>query len=93
MLSKNPLDIYGRKLDREGLAQALRLAIVGELDAINLYIQLANAVDDPEAKRVLLDIAREEKVHVGELMTLLRKVDGEQAKALEEGAREVEEHS
>ncbi len=92
MLAKNPLDIeQGKKLSKEGVAQALRLAIIGELDAINLYLQLADAIDDPTAVRVLRDIAEEEKVHVGELLELLKRVDEEQARALEKGSQEVEE--
>ncbi len=92
MLSKNPLDIAsGKKLDENGIVQALRLAIIGELDAINLYLQLANAVDDENVKKVLEDIAEEEKVHVGELLELLKKLDVEQAEALEKGMREVKE--
>ncbi len=92
LLAKNPLDLeYGKKLNKEGVAQALRLAIIGELDAINLYLQLAYAIEDPVIARILRDIAEEEKVHVGELLEILKRVDEEQAKALEKGAREVEE--
>ena len=92
MLSKNPLEIDSRKkLDKEGVAQAIRLAIIGELDAINLYLQLAQAIEDQGIKRVLQDIAEEEKIHVGELLEVLKRIDEEQAKALEKGAREVSE--
>ena len=91
MLAKNPLDIeYRKKLSKEGVAQALRLAIIGELDAINLYLQLADAIDDPTIERVLRDIAEEEKVHVGELLEVLKRMDEEQARALEKGTQEVE---
>ena len=92
MLSKNPIDI-SRKLNNEEIAQALRLSIIGELDAINLYLQLANAIDNELIKKVLIDIAEEEKVHVGELLELLNRIDLEQKKALEKGAREVSEIS
>ncbi len=93
MLSKNPLDLTQRKLSKEGIAQALRLAIIGELDAINLYLQLAEAVEDEKVRQVLKDIAEEEKVHVGELLELLKLIDEEQAKALEKGRKEVSELS
>ncbi len=93
MLSRNPLEAPGRRLTREALAQAIRLAIIGELDAINLYEQLAEAVEDEAVRRVLLDIAEEEKVHVGELLEVLKRVDPEQAEALEKGAREARELS
>ncbi len=92
MLSKNPLDIpRDRKLSKDEIAQALRWAIMAELDAVNFYMQFANAVDDEVVKRVFLDIAREEKTHVGEFLALLLKLDPEMASELEAGRREVEE--
>jgi len=66
MLSKHPLELpVDRKLSREEIADALRLSIIAELDAISLYTQLARAIDDEDVRRVLLDVAREEKTHVG----------------------------
>ena len=93
VLSKNPLDInVKKKLDKEELIQAIRLAIIGELDAINLYLQIANACKNEIVKRVLEDIAREEKTHVGELLTLLRRLDKEQEVELKEGEEEVRDY-
>ncbi|MCI4408943.1 MAG: rubrerythrin [Thermofilum sp.] len=92
MLAKNPIEIpSGKKLSREELVQAIRLSIIAELDAINLYLQLSSATDDPLAKKVFEDIAREEKTHVGEFLTLLEKLDPEQVKELEKGKKEVKE--
>ncbi len=92
MLSKNPLEIPGRgRLSGASIAEAIRLAIIAELDAINLYLQLAEAIEDEKVRRVFLDIAREEKTHVGEFLELLKRLDPEQAGELERGAREVEE--
>jgi rubrerythrin len=42
-------------------------------------------------RKVLLDIAREEKTHVGEFQTLLLIEDKEQVQELEEGKKEVQE--
>lgn len=64
MLSKQPikLDKMGNKaLDME----ILRLSIIAELDAINLYEQMAETTEDRDLKAVLLDIAKEEKTHAG----------------------------
>jgi rubrerythrin len=92
MLAKNPIEIpSGKKLSREELVQAVRLSIIAELDAINLYLQLSSATDDTLAKKVFEDIAREEKTHVGEFLTLLEKLDPEQVKELEKGKKEVKE--
>lgn len=92
MMSKNPLDLVpGRKLSREEVAEALRLSITAELDAINLYLQLARAIDDEKVRKVFEDIAREEKTHVGEFLALLKYLDPEQVKELKKGEEEVEE--
>lgn len=67
----------------------LRQAIIGELDAISLYEQMANSTKNAKIKEVLLDIAKEEKVHVGELEELLEKTDDEQEESLNKGRKEV----
>ena len=67
------------------------LQFFAELDAINLYEQMAAMVKDKYLKKILLDIAKEEKTHVGEFLTLLLRKDGEQGVELEAGKKEVEE--
>jgi rubrerythrin len=90
MLSKIPLDL-GR-IAKEDLDKGiLRVGIIAELDAINLYEQMAALTKNKNVKKVLLDIAREEKTHVGEFQTLLLMEDKEQANELEEGKKEVYE--
>ena len=90
MLAEKPImtEKVGKKiLDRE----ILRLAIIAELDAVTLYEQLAAATENEAIREVLLDVAREEKTHVGEFQTLLLREDAEQVKELEHGKEEVEE--
>lgn len=90
MLSKMPIDI--EKIEKEDLnKEILRAGIIAELDAINLYEQMAALTEDVDIKRILLDIAKEEKTHVGEFQTLLLASDEEQGKELEAGKKEVEE--
>ncbi len=92
MLSKNPLDLpKDRKLGPSEVAQALRLGIIAELDAINLYYQLANSIEREDIRKVFEDIAKEEKTHVGEFLTLLKSVDPEQIEELKAGSSEVAE--
>lgn len=94
MLAKNPLDIPSeKKLSKEEIAQALRLAIMAEYDAINLYLQLAEAIEDEKIKAVFQDVAQEEKVHVGEFMSLLEHLDPEMRESIEEGFDEVKDHT
>ncbi|MEM2930710.1 MAG: ferritin family protein [Thermoproteota archaeon] len=90
MISKVPVDL-GKVGKKEINKEVLRVAIIAELDAVSLYEQLAQAVDNEDIKKVLLDIAKEEKTHVGEFQALLLKIDKEQALELEKGRKEVEE--
>jgi rubrerythrin len=90
MLSQIPLNLVkiGKKwTDME----ILRVGIIAELDAVNLYEQLAAATENEDLKKVLLEIAKEEKTHVGEFQALLLKVDKQQLEELKKGAKEVEE--
>jgi rubrerythrin len=90
MLSKIPirLESIGKgDMDKE----ILRTGIIAELDAINLYEQMAAMTKNNHIKKILLDIAKEEKTHVGEFLTLLQRKDREQEVELEEGKKEVEE--
>ncbi|QER42664.1 rubrerythrin [Thermodesulfobacterium sp. TA1] len=90
MLSKIPFDLS--RLDEEDLdKQILRIALMAELDAINLYEQLASLTEDENLKAILLDIAREEKTHVGEFLSMLLIKDEEQEEELEAGEEEVNE--
>ena len=92
MLSKQPIkleNISQSERDRE----ILRLGMIAELDAVSLYEQLAASTDNQKMKKVLMDIAKEEKTHVGEFQALLLEIDEEQMKELEEGKSEVEEMS
>ncbi len=90
MMSKIPINL--EKIKKEKIdEEILRVGIIAELDAINLYEQLAAMAQSEDIKKVLLDIAKEEKTHVGEFQTLLLKTDKEQVKELEAGKEEVEE--
>jgi rubrerythrin len=90
MMSTIPADLS--KLSKENLNQELlRIGIIAELDAINLYEQLAALSDDADIKKVFLDIAKEEKTHVGEFQTMLLRLDEEQVREMEHGREEIEE--
>jgi rubrerythrin len=67
------------------------VGIIAELDAINLYQQLADMTENGDIKQLLLDIAREEKTHMGEFQAFLLKQHEQQKKELERGKEEVEE--
>jgi len=79
--------ISKRNMDKE----ILRTGIIAEYDAINLYEQMAALAEDENIKAILLDIAKEEKTHVGEFQALLVRLDDEHAGELEKGKHEVDE--
>jgi len=90
MLSQIPLNL--QKVRKEDLdKEILRAGIIAELDAVSFYEQMAAMTENENIKKILLDIAKEEKTHVGEFQTLLLKEDPEQKKELEEGKKEIEE--
>ncbi len=80
-----------RKLTLEELIRAIRLNIAAEHEAVHLYMAHADATDHPLAKRVLIDIANEERVHIGEFERLLEILTGDEARWLAEGKAEVDE--
>jgi len=90
MLSNIPINL--EKVKKENLdKEILRVGIIAELDAVSLYEQLAAMTENENIKKILMDIAKEEKTHMGEFQTLLLKEDKEQVKELEEGKKEVDE--
>jgi rubrerythrin len=90
MLSKLPINLKNVKkedIDKE----ILRAGMIAELDAVNFYEQMAAMTENEDIRKILLDIAKEEKTHIGEFEALLIKLDKEYEKELEEGKKEVEE--
>jgi len=92
LLSQIPIKldkVRSEDLDKE----IIRVGIIAELDAINLYEQLAALTKDNLLKFVLLDIAKEEKTHVGEFQALLLKKDQQQVEELAQGKDEIQKFS
>lgn len=88
MLSQIPIDF--KKMKKEDIdKEILRVGMIAELDAVSLYEQMAAITENRDIKRVLLDIAKEEKTHVGEFHALLLKEDKEQESELKAGKQEV----
>lgn len=90
MMSKIPALL--EKVDKKSIdKEILRASIIAELDAINFYEQMADLTSNENIRKILLDIAREEKTHVGEFQAMLLKIDEEQVEELKKGEKEVEE--
>jgi rubrerythrin len=85
LMAEIPTKISGSKNTDE---EILRIGIIAELDAINLYEQMASQTNNKKLKKLLLDIAKEEKTHVGELQAFLLSIDKEQSAELKTGEKE-----
>lgn len=80
-----------KKLELNELIRAIRLNVAAEEEAAALYEAHAYATDNPVAKKVLLDVANEERVHVGEFLALLDILTGDENAWMANGAQEVKE--
>ena len=79
-----------RKLTKSELIRAIRLLVSAEYEAVQMYMQLAESIDNKLAAEVLEDIANEERVHAGEFLRLLKELAPDEEKFYTEGAKEVE---
>ena len=80
-----------RKLTDAELVRAIRFMVAAEYEAIQLYMQLAESIDNELAIAVLKDIADEERVHAGEFLRLLKELAPDEEDFYKEGYEEVEE--
>jgi len=80
-----------RKLTKSELVRSIRFMIAAEYEAVQMYTQLAESIDNKLAIEVLRDIADEERVHAGEFLRLLKQLAPDEEKFYKEGAGEVEE--
>lgn len=80
-----------RRLTTAELLRCLREDVAAEHEAVHLYLAHADATDDPVARAVLIDIANEERVHVGEFSRLIAILSGDEDAWLAKGASEVDD--
>lgn len=90
MLSDIPKKLAGLTPDKVD-QEICRAGIIAELDAVNLYDQMAAYAQDPKLKAMLADIAKEEKTHIGEFQAMLLQKDPEQVAEMKRGKKEVDE--
>jgi rubrerythrin len=80
-----------RNVTHSELIRAMRFNIAAEYEAVQLYMQLAESTDNELAKKVLIDVANEEKEHAGEFLRVLRELSPEEFEFYKNGEKEVEE--
>jgi rubrerythrin len=85
----------GRRLEHEmateELIRAIRQNIAAEHEAVHLYMAHAEVTSHPLARKILIDIANEERVHIGEFQRLLEILSSDEAIYLAQGRQEVDE--
>ena len=79
-----------RQMNNNELIQALRVDIVGEMEAIIGYEAHAHAAADERVKKVLLHIADEERRHVGELQQLLFMLNPTDQQFFDQGLQNIQ---
>lgn len=84
-------NVPDRKMTHPELIRALRLALAAEQEAVHLYEAQADATDNELAKKVLHDVADEEREHIGEFHRLITILLEDEEKYLKNGADEVDE--
>lgn len=88
-----PSDIYNLPAGTTKDMQMLRLSIIAEYDAVDLYEAMAEQASDVNVQKIFLSVAKEEKQHIGEFEFLLQHFDDEHTDAKDEGAGEVEDET
>lgn len=78
-----------KQMTPDELAQAIRVDMAGELEAIIGYEAHAMSTTDERAKKILYHIADEERQHVGELQQLLYILSPKDAEYIEKGKQEI----
>jgi len=79
-----------RKLTDQELIRALREMLAAELEAANLYSQLATSIRNEKIAALLNSIAEEELVHVGEFRAAIALLnDGADCSLSERGMEEA----
>jgi len=72
-------------------AHMIRKCIIEEMEAVNEYIERAGMAENSAVRKVLLDIAEEERIHFGEFEMLLDAVDPLHEPAEDEAEEEMED--
>ena len=87
----NVLDNSNNRGNNFTTLQNARLDVVGELEDIVQYENHLAQTNEESAKRAISDIVKEEKLHVGQLMGLIFKLDPESKEQFYKGLEEFNE--
>lgn len=81
---------FEKKLSVSEFVRAIRFSVTAEYEAIQIYEQIVEAIEDAHAKTVITDIINEERLHAGQFLDILFSIAPEEksiyAKAAAENA-------
>ena len=80
-----------RNLSDKELIRAIRFSIASEFEAIQLYEQLKDSIENENARKLLDEIAEDEKVHVGNFLHLLKILAPEEKEFYKQGSQEAQD--
>ncbi len=80
-----------RKLSKDELIRAIRFSIASEFEAIQLYEQIKDSIDNIEAKKMFEEVTEDEKIHVGNFTYLLELLSPDDKEHTIEGREEAYE--
>ena len=80
-----------KKLTKEELIRAIRFSIAAEYEAIQLYEEIKESIENEAAIKILREIAEDEKVHVGNFLHLLKLIAPDEEDFYKEGCAEAKE--
>lgn len=78
------------QMSESEIIRAIRVSIKAEIDAVHLYDMIAESTNDERVARIMLQTAKEERVHIGEFMRLLQELNPNEMRDYNEGAAEAE---
>ena len=84
------INVDKKSFNKEETIRAIRQSKMAELDAINMYTQIAQATKIPSVKRVFESIVNEERRHSGEFSELLKKLGVKDDDFAQEGRQEAQ---
>ncbi len=79
---------FEKKLSASEFIRALRFSVAAEYEAIQIYEQIVEAIEDQHAKAVINDIINEERLHAGQFLELLFSIEPDEKSIYDKGAAE-----
>jgi hypothetical protein len=89
-LRQDPKHYARMEKSLDDMVVTLRDAITAEYEAIKIYTRMADSIGNELARKTLLSIIDEERVHAGEFLRVLQILSPEEARLYREGAGEVD---